>query len=403
MNARPAILVFSSLFPSPAQPLAGVFIRERMLRVAERLPVVVVSPQPWFPFQGLLRLWKKNYRPAAPRYEKQGGMEIFRPRFFSFPGLGRDLDGYFMALGAHRTVARLKAQGRADVLDAHFAYPDGFAAARIGRTLDLPVTITLRGTETRHVQNEKLRPRVLQALQAASRVFAVAEALCKLAHGLGISVDKTRVIGNGVDAQAFSPVPRGEARAVLGISAEAKVLVSVGGLVERKGFHRVIEILPELKKKYSQLLYLIVGGPSPEGDYGPQLHAQVESLGLCEQVRFLGAMPARELKIPLSAADVFVLSTRNEGWANVFLEALACGRPVVTTQVGGNAEVIKESVGSLVPFGDADALLQAVDAALARDWDQNALRNYALSHSWEDRAAVLCAEFSALAKKTGAA
>lgn len=397
---RPAVLVFSALYPNPARPLAGVFIRERMLRVAKRLPVVVVSPQPWFPMQGVLRLWKKNYRPSSPYYEKQAGLEIYRPRFLSFPGFAKSFDGYLMALGAWRTVALLKKQGRADVLDAHFAYPSGFAATVLGRILKLPVTITLRGTVVRHIKDANLRPRLMQALKRADRVFAVAGALCEVAYSLGISSKKTRVVGNGVDAKVFQPVSRSVARAALDIPSTAKVLITVGGLVERKGFHRVIATLPALLETYPNLIYLIVGGASAEGDFSPHLHAEVQRLGLEAHVRFLGPLPAAELKVPLSAADVFVLSTRNEGWANVFLEALACGRPVVSTLVGGNAEVIEEGVvGSLVPFGDEAALLAAIEAALLRNWDEVALRAYAMGHSWEDRAKLLCEEFKALVER----
>ena len=177
------------------------------------------------------------------------------------------------------------------------------------------------------------------------------------------------------------------------------MLVSVGGLCERKGFHRVIEVLPALRARHPGLVYLVVGGPSPEGDWTERLRAQAEEAGLESEVRFLGRVAAEELRWPLSAADVFVLSTRNEGWANVFLEAMACGLPVITTDVGGNAEVVTdEAFGTLVPFGDAMALRDALDQALVRPWDRAAIRAWALKNSWDQRVAVLVDAFESLAR-----
>jgi teichuronic acid biosynthesis glycosyltransferase TuaC len=116
-------------------------------------------------------------------------------------------------------------------------------------------------------------------------------------------------------------------------------------------------------------------------------------------VVFLGALSPEELKLPLSAAEVFVLATRNEGWANVFLEAMACGLPVVTTDVGGNAEVVAHpDVGTLVPFGDADRLAQAIADALVREWNRDAIVAYAESHGWERQVRTLVEEFAAIAR-----
>ena len=145
---QPHVVVLSSLFPSRVQPGAGLFVRERMFRVGAHLPLAVVAPQPWFPLQRLLRLVKPGYRPGAPRHENQQGHDVWFPRFFSLPGAFRQLDGWFMALGAWPHLARLKREGRLDLIDAHFGYPDGFAATLLGRWLGVPVTITLRGTET---------------------------------------------------------------------------------------------------------------------------------------------------------------------------------------------------------------------------------------------------------------
>jgi len=171
-------------------------------------------------------------------------------------------------------------------------------------------------------------------------------------------------------------------------------------LVERKGFHRVIEQLPGLLEQYPKLRYLIVGGGGPEGDWRSRLESQVRQLQLTSVVTFLGPLPPDELKGPLSASDVFVLATRNEGWANVFLEAMACGLPVVTTDVGGNQEVVCDSkLGMIVPFGDGYALSQALRSALSKPWDRLVIRQYAEANDWQTRVNRLYQLFALLTKR----
>ncbi|MCQ9377370.1 glycosyltransferase [Methyloversatilis sp. XJ19-49] len=396
-QALPHLVVFSTLFPNGAQPQAGVFIRERMFRVGRQLPLTVVAPVPWFPLQSLLRYLRPHFRPDVPAVEVQQGVTVLHPRFLSVPGLFKRLDGLFMALGAYRALGRLQKQGRLDVLDAHFGYPDGYAASLLARWLDCPFTITLRGTETRHARTSGLSSRLRQALDRADRVFSVSASLIEIAAGLGVDRAKLQVVGNGVDTGKFFPIDKASARRELSIPDDAKVLISVGGLTERKGFHRVIEQLPALRREFPGLLYLIVGGASAEGDWGPRLKAQVADLGLAECVRFLGTLPPEALKQPLSAADVFVLATRNEGWANVFLEAMACRLPVVATDVGGNREVVcRDDLGAIVPFDDGPALQEALRQALARDWDRDRILAYAKENEWDGRVATLVAAFREL-------
>jgi teichuronic acid biosynthesis glycosyltransferase TuaC len=387
--------VLSILFPSSVEPQAGLFIRERMFRVAAHVPVVVIAPQPWFPLQGLLRLWRPNYRPPKPRHETQQGIEVHFPRFLAVPGMLRRLDGLFIALACRRLLARLQRERGIGVIDAHFAYPSGRAATLLARWLGMASTITLRGTEPRQLADPSLRREVLAALDEATRVFSVSQSLKDCVVEAGASAAKVHVVGNGVDLSKFRRIDRQEARAQLGLAPDDAVLVSVGGLVPRKGFHRVLEVLPALRERHPRLRYLIVGGPSPEGDHGPQLRAQVAAAGLEDCVVFTGPLPAERLHVPLSAADVFVLSTANEGWANVFLEAMACGLPVVTTRVGGNAEVVNSgSLGLLVPLGDADALREAIHEALGREWDREAIVAYARANTWDSRVRTLLDHFA---------
>lgn len=392
--AEPSLLVVSSLFPSPARPTAGVFVRERMFRVGKHLPITVLSPQPWFPGQGLVRLLVPGYRPPAPTHEAQDGVDVFRPRFVALPGVGRWLDGLSMAVCSYLTVRKLAAERKLQLIDAHFAHPDGEAGVCLGRWLGLPVTVTLRGTEVPHSRDVRLRKRIVRTLRRVDRVFAVSNSLRQLALSLGAPADKIEVVSNGIDVTRFQAEDKAEARHRLGLPDDARVVISVGALVERKGMHRVIECLPDLIEKYPNLHYLVAGGPSPEGDIGERLKSVAVSLGVVDRVHFLGPVPPAELRWPLSAADVFVLATSNEGWANVFLEAMACGLPVVTTDVGGNREVVcRPDLGIIVPLGDRDELVSALGAALVGKWNRDGIRAYAHENQWDERVAQLVRAF----------
>jgi len=394
---EPKLLVYCSLFPSSKRPTAGVFIRERMFRVGQHIPIVVVSPIPWFPFQGIIRKWKPHYRPQPDKIEIQQGVQVYYPRFLSIPGFFRSWDGFFMALGSLSTLRQLK--NEFNIIDSHFAYPDGFAATLLGKWFKMPVTITLRGTEVPLAKIPARKTRMLKALDAATRIFSVADSLKQHVGILGADKNKIRVVGNGVDIAKFYPLDKSSMRETLNIPEHATVLISVGGLVERKGFHRVIEVLPEIVKQYPGLIYLIVGGESAEGNIKAQLQKQVKELKLDAHVRFLGSLDSAELKKPLSSADLFVLATANEGWANVFLEAMACGLPIVTTDVGGNKEVVNsDDLGIIVPFADKQALTNALLQAIKHDWDNDGIIKYAEDNAWDTRVEILLDEFQKIIK-----
>ena len=380
------LLVLSSLFPTPNEPGAGPFVRERMFRVARRRPIRVVTPRPWFPGQALLTHLKPGWRVPAPRRWEDAGIEVHAPPFFSPPALGRRYDGAGMARAAAPHVRRLVAEEGRLIIDAHFGFPEGEAAWRLKRRFGLPAIVTLRGTEVRHARDPVLRPRLARALRGLDHVIAVSDSLRQIALELGVPPERTTVVGNGVDTRRFRPMDREAARRRYGLEASERVLITVGGLVERKGFHRVMEVMPALLQEFPDLHYLVVGGPCREGDWSERLRNLASGLGIGGRVHFTGALSPEELPWPLSAADLFVLATRNEGWANVILESMACGTPVVATDVGGNREVIaNDSVGTIVPFGDAKALRAAIAEGLRRTWDRDTIRAYAEANDWEER------------------
>ncbi len=400
VSVSPRVLVLSSVFPNVQQPAFGVFIQERVRRVARRCGVTVVAPLPWFPFNRFIRGPKWS---GIPRSELQAGLGGVRhPWFFCIPRYAKWLDGLLYAASLLPFLLRLRRRAPFDVIDAHFSYPDGVAAVLLGKVLRRPVLITLRGSIVRLAGYPLHRPQIRWALRSADRVLAVSDSLKRTAMSLGIPEEHIRVIPNGVDTEHFFPMDRAEARASLGLPADRTILLSVGGLNEGKGHHRIVEMMPALLGRLPNLLYVIVGGEQRGSSYRPVLTRLVRELGLEQHVLVAGERGHAEVPRWLAASDLFCLATRSEGWANVLLEALACGRPVVSTRVGGNAEIVTHpGLGILAPPGDDDAFREAILEALARPWDPAALAAHARRHSWEVAADQVMEEFRGLVPNSG--
>lgn len=382
------VLVLSRVFPNPVQPTLGVFIHERVRRIAQHADVRVVAPVAWFPFNRLFRGRRANDVPAV---EARDGVRVYHPRFVCVPGVLRSLDGVAYAASLIPFLLRLRREFPFDVIDAHFAYPDGLAATLLGALFRRPVVTTLRGSIVRLARSALHRPQLRVALRAAARVMSVSEALKTVAVRFGAAPAAIRVVPNGVDTGTFFPRSRAEARRALGLSAERPIVVSVAAVIEHKGHHRVIAALPDMLRQRPDLLYVIVGGERRDG-WRRTLEALVARHGLQQHVLMAGEQPHDRVPLWLAAADVFCLASRSEGWPNSVLEALACGRPVVATRVGGVPEIVTgDALGVLVPPEDDGLLGAAIVKALDTPWDVDVLAAHARAHSW-DTAALAAVE-----------
>ena len=393
MSDRMRILTLSTVFPNSNDPQFGIFVKERIKRAAEHCEVVVVAPVPWFPLNRLFRGAKCS---AVPWYEIQDDIPVYHPKILSVPGVFKSFDGLFYFLSVLPLLRRLRREFSFDLIDAHFVYPDGLAACLLAKLFRCPITITLRGTIGKLSKYFLRRKQIQWALTTATRVFSVSRSLQQIAVELGCDPQKTRVIPNGIDGDVFRPLDQAEARNRLGLPLDRSVLLSVGALCERKGHHRILQILPRLLAADPRLFYVIVGGPGAEGDTGPLMRRLSVELGVEHHVRIVGARPHEEVADWLAAADVFCLATSNEGMANVLVEALACGVPVVTTHVGGNAELIEHGQnGLLVPLGDAEVLRDAMLKAVQKKWDRVGIARTMVGRSWEASAAQIVQEWRA--------
>jgi glycosyltransferase involved in cell wall biosynthesis len=375
------VLVLSSTFPSAQQPTRGVFVRERVRRLARRSEVVVVAPVPWFP----MNRWIRGDRATVPLLEHQDGLAVYHPRFLSLPRYGKFLDGVLYFLSLIPFVVGLRRRFSFEVIDAHFAYPDGMAATLLAKLFRRPVVVTLRGSIVRLSGYRLHRPQLRWVLRHADRVIAVSDALRRVAGGLIRDADKIRVIPNGVDASVFVPMDRAEARRLCGLPAEGPILLTVAGIYEGKGQLDVVDSLSTLTRSHPGLLYVMVGTSRPGERYLRRLEERVREVGLGSHVQFAGPRSHAELVQWFSAADVSVLATRSEGWPNVLLESLACGTPVVASNVGGVPEIVRDGRdGFLVPATDTAALTEALRRALGAAWDRDALVRRARGFDWNE-------------------
>lgn len=371
------ILTFSTLFPCSVRPNNGIFVAERLrhLVASGQVDARVIAPLPWF-FITHPKLnpnaWLGDQ--AAPR-EFSHGIEVRHPRYFLLPKIGMSLTPLFLAAGAIREIRRLLSEGfDFDFIDAHFIFPDGVAALLLGRYFHKPVVITARGRDLNQIPNYHLpRAMIRYAAQRAAGLITVSAALKTVLVDMGISPERVAVLRNGVDLERFYPEDRAMVRKRLGFNR--LTLLSVGYLKERKGHDKIIRALLEMP----EIALVIIG----DGPLRAELSALVHKLGLGERVRFEGALPQEQLRAYYSAADVLVLASSREGWANVLLESMACGTRVAATNVWGAPEAITApEAGVLLAEQTPEAITKGVRELLQTPASPEATRRYAEQFSW---------------------
>jgi glycosyltransferase involved in cell wall biosynthesis len=382
------LLTFSTLYPNPAQPNHGVFVENRLrhLVASGAAESTVLAPVPWFPGRGPDGHPKARF-PEIPMRETRHGITVHHPRFLAVPGIGMATNPFALHRTARRTLARLVAKGFVfDAIDAHYLYPDGVAAVWLARDHGVPVVLTARGSDTSLLPHYRIPGWLIRAAIArADALIAVSAALKDGLVSLGAPPAKVTVLRNGVDLDTFRPLPdRAAARAELGF--DGPTLLSVGLLIERKRHHLTIEALAALPGHR-----LVIAGDGPERS---ALEALAARLGVADRVRLVGSVPHARLPLYYGAADVMVLASSREGWANVLLESLACGTRVVATPAWGSREAVAApEAGVVIDEASPAAIAAAVGRLLAAPPDRAATRAYAEQFGWDETTAGQLAVF----------
>lgn len=394
------MLTFSTLYPSSVRPGHGIFVETRLRELlgSGQVDVRVVAPVPWF-FSTDPRYGEYARMARTPKRETHNGIEILHPRYLLPPKVGMTMAPFTMAMGAIGAVRQLMAEAyEFDVIDAHYYYPDGVAAALIARYFGKPFTVTARGTDLNLIPQYAGPRRMMQwAASCAAASIGVCSALLDVLRDWNIPSERLHVMRNGVDLKRFRPVPQEAARAELGLKG-SPLLLSVGYLVERKGHHIAIDAIAKLLPVHPDVRLVIIG----DGEERDKLRDLCKRLGLEDHVTFTGIVPNAELFRWYSAADVMVLASSREGWANVLLESMACGTPVVATRIWGTPEVVAEEVaGRLVDRRDGGAFADAIGLLLSSYPDRAQVRAYAEKFSWQNTTDAQLALFDRIANPGG--
>jgi teichuronic acid biosynthesis glycosyltransferase TuaC len=387
------VLTLSTLFPDTTRPNFGVFVERQTLGLAahgevELKLVAPVGLPPW----PLNRARHYGKLVNLPLHEDWKGVETWRPRFTTIPGTG----GRFHVAALVRALKPLLADIRRDfpfdLIDAEFFFPDGPAAIALGTYFGVPVSIKARGADIHHWGRAPgTAEQVIAAGRAAAGLLAVSEAMKADMTAIGIPADKIRVHLTGVDLARFAPADRSTGKTALGV--KGPLVVSLGALIPRKGHDVVIDAVAAIPGAN-----LLIAGDGPDR---AALTARIATLGAGDCIRLLGSVPHGELPALLAAADVMALASASEGLANAWIEALACGTPIVITAAGGAGEVVTDpAYGRVVPR-EAGAFAGAIRDLLATAPDPSAVRRGAERFTWDANTAALFEHLTSLSLQKG--
>lgn len=387
------VLTLSTLFPDAVRPGFGVFVGNQTKHLAKRpdVDLTVIAPLglPPAPLDRFGRYAPLRHLPLLERWE---GIAIHRPRFPLWPIVGARLTPGFMARAIMPLVKQLHQEKPFDVIDAEFFWPDGPVALRLSQALGIPFSIKARGADIHYWgKRHDTGPQVLQAGMKADGLLAVSAALRDDMAALGLERDKIRVHYTGVDLATFQPVDRDLAKKALGINGP--LIITVGALIPRKRQSLVIQALAQLPDAR-----LVLIGKGPDAD---RLQRQAAANGVAERVQLTGAIGQDEIARWLSAADVMCLPSASEGLANAWVEALACGTPIVVTDVGGARELLGDSHAGRLVAPEADAIASALRAMIDTPPDRASARALAAPFTWERNSEVLYQHLADLVNRAG--
>jgi teichuronic acid biosynthesis glycosyltransferase TuaC len=372
------LLTLSTLYPSSVRPGHGIFVETRLRELlgSGQVEVRVVAPVPWF-FSTDLRYGEYGRMASTPAREMYNGIDVLHPRYFLPPKVGMTMAPFAMALGAIPRIGQLIADGYDfDVIDAHYYYPDGVAAALLAKHFKKPFTVTARGSDINLIANYRAPRRLIQwAARRAHASIGVSTALANAMREMGMSASKIWVMPNGVDLDLFQIQQQSSARSALGWP-EGPTLLCVGNLVENKGQQIAIDALRLLPA-----FRLVVAGEGPDRQ---RLEKLVVENNLSARVLFVGRVDHSQLATSYCAADILLLPSSREGWPNVLLEAMACGTPVVANRVGGVPEIVtSDQVGRLTETRSVADLVAAVLDLWKNMPDRALVRQHAENNSWQ--------------------
>lgn len=387
---RLRVLVSSGIFPNRVLVNRGIYNLKAADALARYCDVRVVAPIPYLP--SFLRAPGYEWYAQVPRKDDVAGFAVEYPRYLVTPKVGRSLHGFLLYASLRRFYRDVLRRFAPDVILGYFAYPYGFANVLWGRAARIPVVTFCRGSDIHSIAQKRSQARLIRwALQHSAKVFAVSEALKADVVALGVAPAHVVVIRNGIEIERFARIARDVARERVGLPARGRVIVCVSRLSHEKGVDVLIDAAALLQTRDARV---VIVGDGPEE---AALKERAQRLGVSERVVFAGAKSHADVPTWIAAADLAVLSSRKEGYPNALVEYLACGRPAVATRVGGVPEIlVSPALGEMVESENAPALARALDEALARTWDEDAIALAGRARDWDAVAREMLGEFERL-------
>jgi teichuronic acid biosynthesis glycosyltransferase TuaC len=373
LSKRIKVLALSYLFPNRERPNHGIFVLNRLKALSQYVDIKVINPIPWFPLQSMVERYR--YLHKIPEQDTIGGLEIYHPRFLSIPKYFKAGEGDRYLKAISPIVQKIQKEFEFDLIDMHWTFPDLPAGIALGKEYNKKTIVTLRGMEAFHDQDTDQRPEIVaRGLKEVDAIIALSQELKNHGDQLSGDPDKSTVVMNGVDTDQFFYIPKDEARQHIQMNTTEINILSVGSLIYRKGFDLLIKCIAKLKldARYENIRLYIIGSEGAEGDYRKELNRLIEELSVKENIVFVGQVSNDELKYWYSASDLFCLASRGEGSPNVLSEALACGCPSVTTDVGSAKEIInaKLNLGLCVKPDSESELFSAINELFSLDLDR---------------------------------
>lgn len=390
-DAALRILTLATLFPNAAQPNFGIFVERQTAGLSARggMDVTVINPigvPPW----PLSRSPQYAALSSLPLHEQWRGLNVYRPRFTLIPKFSGPYNPAMIARAILPLVRKLHADNPFDLIDAEFFYPDGPAAMQISKALNIPFTIKARGADIHHWGSAKgCAEQVLAAAEAAVGLLAVSAALKADMAALGMDAGKIMVHYTGLDQARFAPKDRAAEKAKLNIAGP--MVLCVGALIPRKNQALLIQALPQLPN-----ITLCLAGQGPSE---PDYRALARQIGVADRLRFMGNVPHDDLPALFAAADVMALVSASEGLANAWVEALACGTPVVASNVGGAPELIRSADAGRIVKTDVDSIVAAIEDLIRNPIPAERVAANVAHFSWVNNAERLDALFRGLCTK----
>jgi teichuronic acid biosynthesis glycosyltransferase TuaC len=368
------LALVTPLLPVPGDPTRGRFMYETARALSKVASVRVFLQHPRYPTLRGLVPRRFRYAQACADYAIDG-LDIEALDYPAVPIASRALNGW---VSGHVLLPRLRRYAP-DVVLAYWVYPDGYGALYAARRLRVPCVVGALGSDI-HVRSGIGAWLTRRTIERVDALVTVSEAMRRSAIAdFGADPSRVETIVNGFNASVFRPLPRAAARAALGVPPDAELIVYVGRLVQAKGLRELVDAVARVAPRRPGLAAVLVG----EGPMREELSRAIAAGGLSDCIRLTGGLPPDQVASWLAASDLLTLPSWSEGYPNVVVEALACGRPVVASDVGGVREIVSEHNGLLVPARDPAALARAFEQALARIWNHAAIAE-SMRRSWDD-------------------